>query len=352
LDRAKGFANLSSEELRILETGGLEIEQADRMIENAIGIIRIPIGIVERIVVNNRNYRVPMATEQKGIIAAVNKAAEWTLSKGGFKAFSTKSIMIGQIQIIGVTDLQKAKQQLFSHKNRILDLANTQSTTRRAIDIKVKTLKTPTGVMLIVELLVDVKDSMGANVVDSMVETVSPYIESLVGGKANLRIVSNLATKRMVHVETEIKKEVIGEDIVDRIVTACVFAETDPFRAATHNKGIMNGVSAVLLATGNDTRAVEAGAHAYASLSSRYLPLSTWQKTSGGDLKGCLRMPMAVGIVGGATSAHPIARIALKILGVKSAQELGQVAASVGLAYNLVALHALVTKGISRAQSI
>jgi len=255
--------------------------------------------------------------------------------------------MIGQIQVVKVQDLENAKQRILANKEEILQEANTQSRTRKAIDVEVRTLETSFGAMLIVELLVDVKDSLGTNVVDSMCEAVAPLIATLSKGKVNLRIVSNLATRRLVNVEAVVLKDVVGgPGIVDRIVEASAFAESDPFRAATHNKGIMNGVSAVLLATNNDTRAVEAGAHAYTSLSGQYRPLSIWRKNEEGDLIGKLMMPMAVGIVGGAVSTHPTAGIALKMLGVKTATELGEVAASAGLAYNLAALQALTTRGI------
>lgn len=314
------------------------------MIENVVGTIPIPIGIASNFVINDKKFLVPMATEQKSIISDASKASEWTLATGGFRAYNTGSVMIGQIQVLRIKDYERAKHQIFAHKQAILSLANTQSPTRRAVDLRVRELKSLH--MLLVELLVDVKDSMGANIVDSMCEAVAPKIESLTEGKVNLRIVSNLTTERLVRVKTTIMKDLIGgENIVNRIVNACAFAQEDPFRAATHNKGILNGVSAVLLAVGNDVRAVEAGAHAFAALSSQYSPLSSWIKNSNGDLGGVLEMPMAVGIVGGSVSSHPTARICLKILGVEKATELGEVAASAGLACNLFALHSLVTKG-------
>ena len=349
LDYVKKFANLTRREVEILQSiDALKLEKADKMIENVVGVIPIPLGIAANFVINSREYLVPMATEQRFIITASSRAAKWTLTTGGFKADSMESIMIGQVQLTGVSDHEKAKRRVLSHKDDILALANTQSATRKTVDIEVKTLETAVVAMFIVELLVDVKDSMGANVVDSMAEAVAPLIESLTHGKVNLRTVSNLATRRMVRVETVVAKGIVGGGhVIDGIVEASTFAEKDPFRAATHNKGIMNGVSAVLLATGNDTRAVEAGAHAYAAMSGQYRTLSNWRKTSEGDLKGTLRMPMAVGIVGGSISTHPTAKIALKILGVKTARELGEVAASAGLAYNLAALQALVTSGVT-----
>jgi len=339
----KAETKLTKEEAEILRTGKMELKDAEMIIENVIGTIPIPIGIATNFAINGKKFLISMATEQRSIINAASKAAAWTLPTGGFKACNTGSIMLGQIQVLRIRNYERAKHQIFANKQKILSLANTQSSTRKAVDLRVRKLKSPP--MLLVELVVDVKDSMGANIVDSMCEVVSPLIESLTHGKVNLRIVSNLATERLVRVEASIKKNLVGgENIVDRIVSACAFAEKDPFRAATHNKGILNGVSSVLLAVGNDTRAVEAGAHAFAALSGRYTPLSFCIKNPEGDLEGVLEMPMAVGTVGGSVSSNPTARICLKILGVERATELGEVAASVGLACNLFALHSLVTK--------
>ncbi|MDH5441373.1 MAG: hydroxymethylglutaryl-CoA reductase, degradative [Candidatus Bathyarchaeota archaeon] len=348
LNYLKEFARLSEEEVNLLSSSGaMELDLADRMIENVVGVMTIPFGIATGFLVNDKEYLVPMATEMRGIISMATKGAEWTRTTGGFKASSTGSTMIGQIQLVKVEDPGLARQRILATKEKILQKANTQSRTRKAIDVEVRSLRTPLAAMLVVELLVNVKDSMGANIVDSMCEAVAPLIESLTGGKTNVKIVSNLATKRLVHVETIVSKDSVGgPEIVDRIAEASAFAESDPFRAATHNKGIMNGVSAVLLATSNDTRAVEAGAHAYAAMTGQYRPLSTWRKNKEGNLLGNLTMPMAVGIIGGAISTHPTAKIALKILGVKTTTELGEIAASAGLAYNSVALQALVTQGI------
>ena len=353
LDYLRKVAELSKEEAEILASSrALRLDSADRTAENVIGVMPVPLGIATGFTVNGKEYLVPMATEQQTIISTATKGAELTQPTGGFKALSTGSVMIGQIQLTRVRDHGKAKERLLANKKAILEKADTQSRTRRAVGIEVRTLETSVGPMLVVELLVDVKDSMGANVVDSMCETVAPLIASLAEGRVNLRIVSNLATRRLVHVETLVSEEAIGgEDIADRIVAACAFAESDTFRAATHNKGIMNGVSAVLLATNNDHRAVEAGAHAYATITGQYLPLSRWFKNKEGDLAGKLTMPMAVGTIGGVIQAHPTARIALKILGVKTAAELGEVAASAGLAYNFAALQTLVTTGISSTVS-
>lgn len=348
LNYLKRFAKLSEEEIRLLlSSGALGLELADLMVENVIGVLPIPLGIASGFIVNGKEYLVPMATEQRSIISMATRGVEWTQATGGFKARSTQSTMIGQIQLVKVQDLEKAKQRILNNKEEILQEANAQSRTRRALDVEVRTVETFVGPMLVVELLVDVKDSMGANVVNSMCEAAALLVESLAEGKVNLRTVSNLATRRLVHVETVVSKDAFEEvEIVDRIVMASAFAENDPFRAVAHNKGILNGVSAVLMATNNDTRAVEAGAHAYAAMKGNYRPLSIWHKNKEGNLIGELTMPMAVGIVGGTISTHPTARIALKILGVKTAMELGEVATSAGLACNLAALQALVTKGI------
>lgn len=347
LNYLRKIPELSEEEISLLSSGALGLELAELIVENVIGVLPVPLGIASGFVVNGKEYLVPMATEQRSTISMATRGAELTRAAGGFKTSSTGTTMIGQIQIVKVQDLGKAKQKILNNKEDILHVANTRSSIRRALDVEVRSVETSVGPMLVAELLVDVKDSMGANVVNSMCEAAAPLIASLAEGKVNLRIVSNLATRRLVNVETVVPKDAFENvEIVDRIVIASAFAEDDPFRAATHNKGIMNGVSAVLMATSNDTRAVEAGAHAYAAMKGNYRPLSIWHNNDEGNLIGELTMPMAVGIVGGTISTHPTARIALKILGVESAMELGEVAASTGLACNLAALQALVTEGI------
>jgi hydroxymethylglutaryl-CoA reductase len=348
----KDFANLSDDEVTLLKSmGGLSLETANRMIENVIGAIAIPLGVAVNFLINGKEYIIPMAIEEPSVIAAASHAAKLARSKGGFKANCLESTMIGQIQIVGVDNLTNAEEAIIVNKETILAEANKQDPILTSLgggakDLIIKKIKTTRGSMLIIELLIDCKDAMGANVVNRMAEAVAPLIESFTGGKVLLRIVSNLAVKRLARATVTISKEELGgEDVVDAILDAYAFAASDPFRAATHNKGIMNGIIAVLLATGNDTRAVEAGAHAYASLSGRYLPLTTWEKNTDGDLVGKIELPMAVGIIGGATH-HPIARVCLKILNVKSAREFASVLAAVGLAQNLAALRALVTEGI------
>jgi len=305
-------------------------------------------------VINGRDYLIPMAIEEPSVVAAASNAAKMARLKGGFSTSSTGSIMIGQIQVVKVKNPSKAKQAILSSKEEILKKANEQdpilySLGGGANDLNVKVLQTIRGPMVIAELYVDTKDAMGANAVNTMAESIASLIERITGGQVLLRIISNLATKRLVRASVVIdKSEVGGESIVDGILDAYAFANADPYRAATHNKGIMNGVIAVALATCNDHRAIEAGGHAYAARTGNYTSLTMWEKNEDGDLVGFIELPMAVGIIGGATKTHPIAQIALKILGVKTASELGEVMAAVGLAQNLAALRALVAEGIQR----
>jgi hydroxymethylglutaryl-CoA reductase len=345
------FADLSHEDVEVLRgsAGSLTLEIADRMIENVIGAFPVPLGIAVNFMINGRDYMIPMAIEEPSVVAAASNGARMARGKGGFFAKSTEPIMIGQVQLVDVSRPDEAKRAILSAKDEILSKANEGHRRINAKDLNVKVLQASSGSMVVTELYVDCKDAMGANVVDSMAEAVAPLIERLTGGRVYLRIVSNLATKRLAKAWTTVPKEAVGgEEVADGIVEAFAFAEADPYRAATHNKGIMNGITAVVLATGNDVRAVEAGAHAYAALSGQYRPLSTWKKTEEGDLYGEIELPLAVGIIGGATKAHPVAKVALKILGVKSARELAEVIAAVGLAQNLAALRALAHEGIQR----
>jgi hydroxymethylglutaryl-CoA reductase len=339
--------NLTLEEaLSLYPSGGLSVFAADKMSENVISTISRPITIIPKIIVNNREYPVPLATEQNTILPMIEKGVYLSNRSGGFQGECTGSTMRGQIQLLKVPSIGKGIKKVLLHKEDILSEANRLSSRRKAVDLRARRLETETGTSLIVELYVDVLDSMGANIVDEMAEAVSPLIESLTGGRANVRVLSDLATERLVTVKVTIDHKLIGEKVASDIVFASVFAEADPYRAATHNKGVMNGVSSVLLASGNDTRAVEAGAHAYAALSGSYQPLSRW-RTSEGHLLGELVLPMPVGTVGGSISSHPTAQTLLKILGVNKATELGVVAVSVGLASNLGALHSLVTDGVT-----
>jgi len=349
------FAGLTAEECALLRnTGSLELSLADRMIENVVGVMHIPLGIALNFLINGRDYMVPMAIEEPSVVAAASNAAKIARVKGGFQASTTPPIMIGQIQLVKVPDPYGAKYTILTHKDDILSKANEQDPVLvklggGAKDLEVRVVRSDLGPMVITHLLVDVRDAMGANAVNTMAEAVAPLIEKLTGGRVYLRIVSNLAVYRLARAKAVFDKEALGgEEAVEGILYAYHFAKSDPFRCATHNKGIMNGIIAVALATGNDTRALEAGAHAYAARTGEYQPLTTWEVNSDGDLVGTIELPLAVGIVGGATRSNPLAKVCLKILSVKSACELAEVMASVGLAQNLAALKALATEGIQR----
>jgi len=351
----KDFAGLTDEEVAVLQsTGSLGLDLADRMIENVVGAIPFPLGIAVNFLINGRDYLIPMAIEEPSVVAAASYAAKMAREKGGFFTSSTEPIMIGQVQAVDVPDPYGARMAVLAAKEEILKKVNEQdpmlvSVGGGAKDLRAKVLQTATGPMVITELLVDCRDAMGANAVNTMAEAVAPMIERITHGRVYLRIISNLATERLARAWTVIAKEAVGgEEVVDGLVEAYAFAAADPYRAATHNKGILNGIIAVALATCNDHRALEAGAHAYAARSGHYSPLTVWEKNKDGDLVGSIELPMAVGIVGGATRVHPVAKIALKILGVKSARELGEVMAAVGLAQNLGALRALAHEGIQR----
>ncbi len=355
LEVIREYANLTAEEVALLKTSSsLPFNIADRMIENVVSVFPVPLGIATNFLINGKDYLVPMAIEEPSVVAAASNAAKIARTKGGFTASSTESIMIGQIQAVKISNAEKAKANILDIKEDLLEKANGQdpmlvSLGGGAKDLDVKVLKTSRGPMIITELYVDVKDAMGANVVNTMAEAVAPMIEKATGGRVYLRIVSNLATKRLARATAVFDKEELGGgEVVDGIIDAYAFAASDPYRAATHNKGIMNGIIAVAIATCNDHRALEAGAHAYAARTGRYTSLTDWNTNENGDLVGSIELPMAVGIIGGATQTHPVAKIALKILNVKSASEFGEVLAAVGLAQNLAALRALVAEGIQR----
>ncbi|HWQ57737.1 MAG TPA: hydroxymethylglutaryl-CoA reductase, degradative [Clostridia bacterium] len=355
LEEVAEFAHLSEEEKQILlNTGNITHDTADHMIENVVGGYALPMGVALNFLVNGKERLIPMVVEEPSVVAAASNAAKMARGTGGFFASYTGSIMIAQIQILGVADPACARMRVYENKDKILAICNERDPVLvkfggGARDIEVRVLKSEEGDMLVVHLLVDTLDAMGANCVNTMAETVAPFLEGVTGGKVYLRILSNLAVHRLARARATISKEALGgEDVVDGIVKAYRFAAADPFRAATHNKGIMNGISAAVAATGNDTRAIESGAHAYAAISGQYSPLSRWEKDAAGDLAGSLEMPMAVGLVGGATKTHPAARVAVKILGAASAREMAEAFAALGLAQNLAALKALATEGIQR----
>jgi len=349
------FSGLSKDELKIIEdaTGGISFDKADGMIENAIGTFSLPLGIATNFQINDKDYLIPMVIEEPSVIAASSKAAKIARVQGGFKAEADESYSIGQIQVVNV-DVQSAIPKVIGASNEILDLANSKSETlsklgKGAKEISCKDLPTDSGHMLIVELTIDVGDAMGANVTNTMCEAVAPMIEKLTGGKTLLRILSNYSTKRMVSASAVFDKDAVGgEKVVDDIILAFQFAENDPYRAVTHNKGVMNGVIAVANSTGQDSRAIEAAAHAYASAGGTYSSLTKWSKDKNGNLIGNFELPLSVGIVGGIIRHHPIAKICTKILGVSTAQELSCVLAVAGLAQNFAAMRALVTEGIQK----
>jgi hydroxymethylglutaryl-CoA reductase len=351
----KEFADLSDDEAAILEnTGALPMATADRMIENVVGAIPIPLGIAVNFQINNRDYLIPMAIEEPSVVAAASYAAKMVRDSGGFHTSSTAPIMIGQIQAVGIKDPFAARMTILAAKEEIIKKANDQDPVLNSFgggakDLDAKVIQTTQGAMLITELLVDCRDAMGANAVNTMAEAIAPTIEQLTGGRVCLRIISNLATKRLARAWCIVPQAALGgEEIVNGIIDAYAFAAQDPYRAATHNKGAMNGITAAILATGNDHRAIEAGAHAYAAIKGQYTTLTAWEKNENGDLVGSIELPMAVGLIGGAVRTHPTAKIAIKILGVKTANEFGEVLAAVGLAQNLGALRALSHEGIQK----
>ncbi|MBI2844996.1 MAG: hydroxymethylglutaryl-CoA reductase, degradative [Chloroflexi bacterium] len=349
---------LSREEVQRLAEG-LSLEEADLLIENVVGVFSLPLGLAPNFLIDGQEFFVPLAIEEPSVVAGASHAAKLVREGGGFQTEATSPVMLGQIQVLGLPDLEQAKFRLMANKPRLLAEANRLHPTivtrgGGAVDLEAKIIpSSQIGPMLLVILHYDVRDSMGANAVNTVLEHLAPQIEEITGGEINLRILSNLAEERLVRAKCSVSfsalenREWSGEEVARRIVAAQALAEEDPYRAATHNKGILNGVDAVALATGNDWRSIEAAAHAYAARSGRYQPLSTWE-ISDQNLVGSLEIPMPVGTVGGATSAHPTARIALKILGVNSSTELGQVMGAVGLATNLAALKALATEGIQK----
>ncbi|MBN1579619.1 MAG: hydroxymethylglutaryl-CoA reductase, degradative [Anaerolineae bacterium] len=354
------WAELSTEEAAALDTAGLGSGQADHMIENAIGTHNLPLGIAVNFLIDGQDYLIPMAIEEPSVVAGASYAAKLVRAGGGFRTHSTPAEMIAQIQVLDIVDPWSARFELLAHRDELLTLANKSDPVivglgGGARDLQVYVIEdSPAGTMLDVHLIYDCLDAMGANTVNTAAEAIAPHIARITGARTHLRILSNLADRRLVRAHCVVPasalelNELAGETVVDRIVEAYAFAAATPYRAATHNKGIMNGIDAVVVATGNDWRAVEAGAHAYAARNGSYTSLSHWAKNKDGDLAGTLEMPMAVGLVGGATRVHPTAKLAVKILGVKTARELAQIIVAVGLAQNLAAIRALATEGIQR----
>lgn len=364
LDRLQAvgaFDGLNTDDLRALHgANSLSVERADKMIENVVGTYSLPLGIATNFRINGKDTLIPMVVEEPSIVAGASFAAKLARSGGGFQASSTPSLMIGQVQLVNITAPESAKHDILSHRDEILAIANRQSTSLVALGGGAKDLEvhifpsSPMGAMLVVHLIVDCLDAMGANAVNSMAEAVAPRLEVITGGRAYLRILSNLTDRRLARARCVVtpraldRDDIRGEDVIEGILWAYSFAAVDPYRATTHNKGILNGVDPVLVATGQDWRAVESGAHAYASRNGRYTSLTVWERDEHGNLVGTLEMPLAVGIVGGAVKVHPTAAAALKLLDVKSARELAEVCVCAGLASNLAAMRALATEGIQR----
>ncbi len=347
------FSNLTQEELEVLRMhGSLSMELADKLIENVVSTFEIPVGIAPNFRINGKDYLIPMAIEEASVVAACSNAARIARSAGGFVSESTEPIMIGQIQIVKYDSLEDLKKTILEHENEILKLANTRSKTLSSLGagargIEIRTLDDPQR-SVVVHLLIDVRDAMGANVVNSMCETVAPYLEEITGCRTNLRILSNLTPHRVSRSRAIFKKDLIGgEEVVDNIISAYHMANVDPFRAATHNKGIMNGIDAVLLATLNDWRSAEANAHTYHVLTGNF-SLTKYSKTPEGDLLGEIEIPIAVGTVGGSTNTVKKAAIYRKVLGIENSREFANVLAAVGLAQNFAAVRALSSEGIQK----
>jgi len=361
LSQLQTSVGLTAEDLALLSTpGALPLATADGMVENVIGTFELPLGVAANFRINDRDVLIPMAVEEPSVVAAASYMARLARECGGFQTSTSGPVMRAQVQVLGATDPHGARHALLRARQQILDTANVRDKLLVSLgggckDIDVHVFDdTPRGPMLVMHLIVDVRDAMGANTVNTMAEAVSPLVEQITGGRVCLRILSNLADLRLARARVRVTPEVLstseykGEEVIEGILDAYTLAVVDPYRAATHNKGIMNGIDPVIVATGNDWRAIEAGAHAWACRKGSYTSLTHWEKDSSGALVGTLEMPMAVGLVGGATRTHPLARVALKILNVQSAQELAEVAVTVGLAQNMAALRALSTEGIQR----
>lgn len=354
-----GWAELNEAERDVLEKS-LSSERADRMIENVVGVHALPLGIAVNFLINGKDYLIPMAVEEPSVVAGASFAARLARAGGGFSVTTTAPEMIAQMQVLDVENLWFARQELLANHSHLLGLAEQVDPVVVSLgggprDLEVRIVEdSPVGPMIIVHVVYDCRDAMGANTVNTVAESLRPVVEGITGGRVLLRILTNLADRRLARARCRVPMEALtfgdfpGERVARGIVEAYGMAAVDPYRAATHNKGIMNGVDAVVIATGNDWRAIEAGAHAYAARSGHYSPLSQWDIASNGDLLGTLEMPMAVGIVGGATKVHPSAQVALKIMGIETAVELSGVIAAVGLAQNMAAVRALATEGIQR----
>ena len=361
LKEVSKIAGLNAQQQQLLENdGALVCDLANGMIENVIGKFELPFGVAANFQINGKDHLIPMVVEEPSVVAAASYMAKIVRENGGFRTSSTEPLMRAQVQILGIESAEKAKEILLANKQEIIQLANSKDKFLISLgggckDIEVHLFEsTKVGPMAVMHLIVNVCDAMGANTVNTMAETVTPLVEKLTGGQVRLRILSNLADLRLVRAELTVRSDQLkqeslsGEEVIERMLEAYEFAVIDPYRAATHNKGIMNGIDPVVVATGNDWRAIEAGAHVYAAKNGQYTSLTTWEKDAQGNLVGRIELPMAVGLVGGATKTHPLAQLSIQMLNIDSASELGEVIAAVGLAQNMAAMRALATEGIQR----
>lgn len=345
-------AVLDEEDLEILKNGGLTTEMADSMVENVIGTYSLPFSAVPGFVINGKEMTIPMVGEEPYVTQSTMHGAELAARNGGFTAIASESVMVGQIQMTGIANPKTSGLGILRAKEEIVRAANDCDPVLLKFgggcrDVEVRIVESIQGPMVVVHLLIDVRDAMGAQTINRMVEAAAPVIERITGGKANVKVVSNNAVYRIARVSVTIRKEDLGgEEFVDRFVSAYAFADADPFRAVTNNKGVMNGMIPVVVATGNDTRAVESGVHSYAARTGRYRPITVWEKNADGNLEGMIETPMVVGTVGGTSRFHPAARTSLKMMGITKAKELEEVIVSVGLAANLGVLYSLVTVGL------
>ena len=361
LKEVSKIAGLNAQQQQLLENdGALVCDLANGMIENVIGRFELPFGVAANFQINGKDHLIPMVVEEPSVVAAASYMAKIVRENGGFRTSSTEPLMRAQVQILGIESAEKAKEILLANKQEIIQLANSKDKFLISLgggckDIEVHLFEsTKVGPMAVMHLIVNVCDAMGANTVNTMAETVTPLVEKLTGGQVRLRILSNLADLRLVRAELTVRPDQLkqeslsGEEVIERMLEAYEFAVIDPYRAATHNKGIMNGIDPVIVATGNDWRAIEAGAHVYAAKNGQYTSLTAWEKDAQGNLVGRIELPMAVGLVGGATKTHPLAQLSIQMLNIDSASELGEVIAAVGLAQNMAAMRALATEGIQR----
>ena len=355
LDIVKDFAQLDDTDVSLLRqmNKAVDIETLDSLVENVIGCMSVPLGVATNFLINGKDYMVPLAIDESSVIAGASNGAKVIRDSGGIISISSEPLMYGMIQLLNIPDPHAAAVRLLKEKENLIEKGNRVDPVLVSFgggikDIEIEVLESDIGKMIVVKLIIDVRDAMGANAINTIAESLAPLVAEISGGQTCLRILSNLADRKLVRATATIKKELIGEQAVQGFINAYHLADATPYRAATHNKGITNGISALALATGNDFRAVEAGLHSYAARSGQYKPVSVWERDGNGDLAGSIEFPTPIGTVGGMSKLHPVARIALKILGVKNAKELSEVFGAVGLVQNFAVLRALVTEGLQR----